>query len=124
MTVVEGRRRLGGQRHRGAGQRSDAVSDHDGQEAVVGGGPRHVDDRVEFEKVWIPVQVDDRGERLEGRRLDLHQVVAPHLQDVHQLLQQAGVKEGLDKKTAFWRDCKYYYFAIIPGSSLSVGCCR
>ena len=53
------------------------------------------------------------GSSLEG--LDLHQVVAPHLQDVHQLLQQAKVKEGLDKKTAcqeFWRVWKYYFTII------------
>ena len=27
-------------------ERGDAVPDHDGQKAVVGGGSRHVDDRV------------------------------------------------------------------------------
>ena len=75
--------------------------------------------KLGFRSRWM-IEVSD----LRAAALISHQVVAPHLQDVHQLLQQAGVKEGLDKKTAFWRVWKYYYFAIIPGSSLSVGCCR
>ncbi len=33
------------------------------------GRARHVDDGVELGKVGIPVQVDDRGEGLEGGRL-------------------------------------------------------
>ena len=45
----------------------------------------------------VPVEVDDGGEGLEGGGLDLHEVVAAHLQHVHQLLKQAGVEQGLDR---------------------------
>ncbi len=53
----------------GGGETGDAVAHHDGEEAVEAGRSRHVDDGVELGEVGIPVQVDDRGEGLEGGRL-------------------------------------------------------
>jgi len=64
---------------------------------VVGGRARHVYDRVQLGEVRVPVEVDDGGEGLKGGGLDLHEVLALHLQHVHKLLQQARVEERLDR---------------------------
>ena len=85
----------GGGASRGRGEARDTVPHHDGQEAVEAGRPRHVNDGVELGKVGVAVQVDDGGEGLEGGRLDLHQVVPLHLQQLHQLLQQTRVQQTL-----------------------------
>ena len=59
----------GGRRAVGRRQADDAVANHHGQEPVEVGGPRDVDDCVELGEVWVPVQVDDRGQGLQGSRL-------------------------------------------------------
>lgn len=41
----------------------------------------------------IPLQVNDGGEGAQCSRLDLHQVLFRHLQNLHQLLQQARVQQ-------------------------------
>lgn len=79
----------------GRGEAGDAVPHHDGQKAVEAGRSCHVNDGVELGEVGIAVQVDDGGEGLKGRCLDLHQVLALHLQQLYQLLQQAGIQEPL-----------------------------
>ena len=79
------------------GEAGDTIPHHDGEKAVKAGGSRHVNDGVELGKVGIAVQMDDGGERLEGGRLDLHEMVASHLQQLHQLLQQAGVEQALQR---------------------------
>ena len=60
------------------------------------GRPRRVYDRVELGIVGVTVQVDDGGEGLQHGGLDLHEVLALHLEHVDQLLQQARVQQALE----------------------------